>query len=109
MGAVEILLKRPDVNVNAVESISNFTALHCAIICGNSKLVEKLLETGAKIQPNTSDVTALDLAITRTKLDIVDIILKNKLDLNAFNTEGVTPLQLGTKLFFFTTLSYYHN
>ncbi|CAD5115593.1 DgyrCDS4554 [Dimorphilus gyrociliatus] len=92
MDAVEILINRPEVNVNAVESISNFTALHCAIICGNTKLVEKLLETGAKIQSNLSDVTALDLAITRTKLDIVDILLQKNLDLNAFNAEGCGSL-----------------
>ncbi|KAI5701256.1 hypothetical protein M8J76_012507 [Diaphorina citri] len=70
-----------------------FSPLHWACKEGHLKLVELLLQRGARVNAtNRGDDTPLHLAAAHGHLDIVRLLLRQKADLNFTNEHGNTPL-----------------
>ncbi|KAK6626945.1 hypothetical protein RUM43_003224 [Polyplax serrata] len=67
--------------------------LHWAAKEGHSKIVELLLQRGARVNAtNRGDDTALHLASAHGHRDIVHMLLRNKADVNFINEHGNSPL-----------------
>ncbi|KAL0280544.1 UNVERIFIED_CONTAM: hypothetical protein PYX00_001804 [Menopon gallinae] len=70
-----------------------FSPLHWAAKEGHSKIVELLLQRGARVNAtNRGDDTALHLAAAHGHRDIVHMLLRNKADINFINEHGNSPL-----------------
>lgn len=70
-----------------------FSPLHWASFAGQTKIVDMLLNRGARINTsNMGDDTALHLAASHGHTECVRLLLKNKADVNALNEYGNTPL-----------------
>jgi len=64
-----------DVDVNLPLNNFNWTPLHTAAYQGNLQLIEYLLKRGANIRtPNSSGMTALNLAETKQLWRVVELI-----------------------------------
>jgi ankyrin repeat protein len=86
------LLKR-GANVNAT-TIQGVSSLMIASDNGHIQMLKMLLEAGATVRhkEEVHHLTALHLAISRSQLDIAELLLDYGADLLVQNIEGVTPL-----------------
>ena len=100
-GVVALLLKS-DMNVDAMDN-DNITPLHLTLLaqrCGSSyfqsqttKTVQLLLENGASVHVgNKKGQTLLHLASQRGQSDIVLLLLKLGMDVDALDNDIMTPL-----------------
>ncbi|XP_059079833.1 integrin-linked protein kinase homolog pat-4-like [Tigriopus californicus] len=70
-----------------------FSPLHWAAKGGHSKIVDMLIQRGARVHTtNMGDDTPLHLAAAHGHQDIVHTLLNHKADLNFINEHGNTPL-----------------
>ncbi|KAL9901904.1 integrin-linked protein kinase [Glossina fuscipes] len=70
-----------------------FSPLHWCAKEGHSKLVETLLQRGARVNAtNMGDDIPLHLAAAHGHRDVVQMLLKERSDVNAVNEHGNTPL-----------------
>uniref|UniRef100_A0A1A9VYN9 Protein kinase domain-containing protein n=3 Tax=Glossina TaxID=44049 RepID=A0A1A9VYN9_GLOAU len=73
-----------------------FSPLHWCAKEGHSKLVETLLQRGARVNAtNMGDDIPLHLAAAHGHRDVVQMLLKERSDVNAVNEHGNTPLHYG--------------
>ena len=88
----ELLLSRPDVDLNA-QGFTGITALSWYVSAGREDKVEKLLERGA--DPKLSDTdgdTPLHVAAQHGNVDLIRMLLAAGANPNAQNKLGGTPL-----------------
>jgi ankyrin repeat protein len=91
---VNFLLSQPDVDVNAIEKYHDLTPLHFAVAMQNEKIVEALLEKGAKVdEKDKYGDTPLHIAISNNGNSvIVEALLEKGAKVEAKNGHGHTPL-----------------
>ena len=94
-GIVQRLLQEPNIDIDAVESISGKSALHFAIL--TSEIVTALVTKGAN--PNIGDKsswTPLDYAIKYSKIDTISALLQSPYQLDCVQKlpSPVIPLHL---------------
>ena len=89
---VEILLNRPDLNINS-EGLGG-SALHMAVYKNNEYYFRKLLEYGADVNITTSiwEITPLMLAAKNNNIHFIQILLNQGADVNAVDKYGNTAL-----------------
>lgn len=93
---VEMLLARPDIDVNLTDSITGETALIIASAKGHTKTIRKLLEHPdilLNVQ-DKEDLSAVMKAVKAGKTDTVRFLLKNHADLTLTDKKGRTVLHL---------------
>lgn len=77
----------------------NWTALHLATNLGNDRMVQLLLERGARIQaPGNNNVTALHLAAGIGHQQIIESLLNHGAVVDAVDSHGRTALSLAANL-----------
>lgn len=87
------LLLNKGANINATDKEGK-TALHIASFT-NPKLIKQLIDAGADLNLKDKDGnTAMHLAASWGRLDSIKILLENKININAINNDGYTPLGL---------------
>jgi ankyrin repeat protein len=91
---VEELLKDKDVDVNAKDEESGYTALHHAASCGYSAIVSKLIYSRADVNAKCNGGnTPLHNASTNIGgLESVKILTKHKANIKAQNNQGFQPI-----------------
>jgi len=90
--AMLLNLEQGDIDVDAVDSLER-TALHYAVVSGNSNIVSRLLIAGAYIDAaDCSGLTPLHLAASKAADIIVAELLKSNPGVNLQDEEGRTPL-----------------
>ena len=89
------LLKRGFKDINALDKVKGFSAMHYACIHGDVKLVQILLKYGANVNIKTKfeEFTPLYLATLYQRENVVRILLKQKgIEVDAKTSRGRTAL-----------------
>jgi ankyrin repeat protein len=84
-----VLRQKPDLNS---ENAYGFTPLEFAAFGNNTALVDKLLKHGAKLE--TQGSSALHCAAQFSNIQMVELLLKYKINVNIRDASGNTPLYL---------------
>ncbi|GFU11197.1 ankyrin-3 [Nephila pilipes] len=81
---------------SSIEDASVFSLLHSAILRGNTKVVEIILDREINIDNNLSPegYTALHIAAEIGKADLVNLLIMKKADVESKNDLDLTPLHL---------------
>ncbi len=90
---ITFLLKNYTIDIDQPMQ-DGFTALHEAVTCQLTDIVEILLDHGAKIIPNTNGWTPLHSAAIHNYTKIVKLLLDNGADAHAKNIKGDTAAHL---------------
>ncbi len=92
VAAAEKALAEDDIEAQNTEGR---TALHLASKYGHLKVVELLLESGAKVNASCYDgQTSLHLAAAAGNFNVVDVLLKAGAEVNTRDKDGNTPIHL---------------
>jgi ankyrin repeat protein len=90
----EVLLKHPDLKVDAVNAADE-TALMMAALRGNLAWTQRLLERGAQL--NRKGWTPLHYAATGPEPQVVSFLLDRGADIEARSPNGTTPLMMAAR------------
>src|SRR5271157_1174368 len=80
----------------ASSSFASDGGIHDAVLAGNLGKVKALLKKNPALafEKDSSDQTPLHLAVEVGRKDIAELLLANKADVNAADSESATPLYL---------------
>jgi ankyrin repeat protein len=92
--AIDYLLHHPKVDINALAKNGD-TALMIACYLGKFAIVQNFISNNVKV--NQEGWTALHYAAVVGHIDIVEILLKNKANVNALSPNNTTPLMMATR------------
>src|SRR5579862_7018293 len=91
--AVEAVLAKKGMKVNAKESTFGMTALHVAASKGHTEIVELLLANGSDIEAKEeTGRTPLHTAAFRGHATVVEVLIAKGANVNALTNDGKTPL-----------------
>ena len=80
------------------ESIDNWTALHLATSAGHLKIMEKLIDSGANIEAETTlKRTPLHIAAIRGNIEAVRTLVMKSAKVNAQDDDDNTPLHIASE------------
>ena len=93
------LVNNPSFNVNAKSTENGATPLITAAIRGYTKMMTKLLDSGARIDDRDSRLsTALHYAVWISKPDAAKLLIERGADINALNSMLDTPLNIAASI-----------
>ena len=95
VGNIEIVKQHLEkgVDIDAVDSVAGITPLSWAVIRGQSKVVELLVQHGADVNAKNNDGgTSLHAAAFLGRVEIVKLLVQHGADINAKNNKDETPM-----------------